>query len=47
MSPRFVRADMAGRTSRLGQFAAPFDLSDEDHRQRPEIEDDDPGDWRN
>ena len=34
------------RGSRLGQFAAPFDLSDEERLRRPEIEDDDEADNR-
>ena len=37
----------AGRGSRLALFAAPFDLTDDELRPRPEIEDDDDdADWR-
>jgi len=34
-------ATVQARGSRLGQFASPFDLSGEENRRRPEIEDDD------
>ncbi len=42
--PRETAANMRG--SRLGMFAAPFDLRSEEARRRPEIEDDDNDDPR-
>lgn len=41
-----VSAISQARGSRLGQFASPFDLSGEESRRRPEIEDDDDSDTR-